>query len=98
MLSRLLALAGSRMELTEAEVTVGNERSHPQLGRARERLPVRLPGLLGPALIDLGVLVGVNLAEQFQTPGFKAPLLVSARQGDCLLRLFRASATRPRAR
>ena len=83
--SRLLGLS---RELAEAEVTVGDERAHAQLGRERERLPVRVPGLLGPALIDLGGLVGVDVAEQFQTPGFPAPLLVGARQRHRLLRLL----------
>jgi hypothetical protein len=46
------------------------------------------PACSAPALIDLSGLVGVDVAEQLQTPGVPAPLLVSARQRHRLLRLL----------
>ena len=82
-LSCLLSLARLSVELAEAEVTVGDERAQAELGGLRECAPIRVPGMLG-----FGELVGVDVAQQFQTPGFPAPLLVGARQRHRLLRLL----------
>ena len=81
--SGFLSLVRLSVELAEAKVTVGDERAQAQLGCERERLPVRIPRLL-----RFSGRVGVDVAEQFQTPGFEAPLLLGARQCHRLLRLF----------
>src|SRR5262249_2697764 len=39
-LTRLIALAGAPVELAEAEVAVGDERTHPEVVRERRRLAV----------------------------------------------------------
>ncbi len=52
MLSRLYSLVRLSEELAEAELTVGDERAHTQLGHERERLPGGVPGMLTPPMID----------------------------------------------
>ena len=88
MLFCLFALARLRVELGQAEVAVGDERAQAELDCQHKRLPVYVCSLVHPALIDPSGRVGVYVGEYFQCLGFKAPMLLGARQRHRLVRLF----------
>src|SRR5262245_31582785 len=75
-LACLLPFADAAVELAEAEVTVGHERTHPQLPCQRNRIVVVLPGTFQVERIG----VCGNLTMEAKGPGLAAALLLPACQ------------------
>src|SRR5262249_26778955 len=71
-LARLLSLAGAREELTEAEMAVGDERTHPQFFGDGERVVVVALTVLR------GTVAGPDLAEELEGPRFVGALTALA--------------------
>src|SRR5262245_55358031 len=71
------------VQLAEAEVAVGDERAHAEVGRQRHRLVVAVYGRL-----DLrGIRVGRKLGKEAQRVGFEAPVTPLADEAEPLCRV-----------
>src|SRR5262249_24369786 len=71
-LARLLSLAGACEELTEAEMAVGDERTHPQFFGDGDRVVVVALSVLR------GIVAGRDLAEELEGPRFVGALTALA--------------------
>ena len=77
------------MELAEADVTVGDQGTHPEFGGERERVTVGAVGVLRE------IAARGDLAEEAQDPGFVARSFCRCARSRARRATARASSGRP---